>query len=72
MSAAPSSDSTSIPRKKTFENSSKILRGIQRSDQKLWPFRTGILVSSDETSASPSSDYKSTPRKKRPDTTINI
>jgi hypothetical protein len=36
---------------------------IQRSDQKLWPFRKGTLVSSDGTSASPSSDSTSTPRK---------
>ena len=36
---------------------------IQRSDQKVWPLRTGILVSSDETSSSPSGDSTSTPRK---------
>jgi len=36
---------------------------IQRSDQKLWPFRTGTLVSSDDTSASSSSDSTSTTRK---------
>ena len=35
----------------------------QRSDQKLWPFRTGTPVSSDETSSSPSGDSTSTPRK---------
>jgi hypothetical protein len=39
------------------------LREIQRSDQKLWPFRTGTLVAGDDTSASPSSDSTSTPRK---------
>jgi hypothetical protein len=39
------------------------LRAIQRSDQKLRPFRTGTLVSSAETSASPSSDSTSTLRK---------
>jgi hypothetical protein len=39
------------------------LREIKRSDQKLWPFRTGTLVSSDETSSSPSGDSTSTPRK---------
>jgi len=39
------------------------LRAIQRSVQKLWPFRTGTLVSSAETSASPSSDCTSTTRK---------
>jgi hypothetical protein len=36
---------------------------IQRSDQKLGPFRIGTLVWSYETSASPSSDSTSTPRK---------
>jgi hypothetical protein len=35
-SASPSSDSTSTPRKTTSGNSCKILREIQRSDQKLW------------------------------------
>ena len=40
------------------------MRAIQRSDQKLWPFRTGTLVSSDDTSASPSSNSTSTPRKR--------
>jgi hypothetical protein len=39
------------------------LREIQRSDQKVWPFRTVTMVSSDETSSSPSSDSTSTPRK---------
>jgi hypothetical protein len=38
------------------------LKMIQRSDQKLWPFRTCTL-SSDETSPSPSGDSTSTPRK---------
>jgi len=39
------------------------LRAIQRSDQKLWPFRTGTLVARDDSSASRSSDSTSTPRK---------
>jgi len=39
------------------------LREIQRSDQKLWRFRTGTLVAGDDTCASPSSDSISTPRK---------
>ena len=39
------------------------MREIQRSDQKLGPFRTGTLVWSDETSASPSTDSTSTLRK---------
>jgi hypothetical protein len=43
--------------------SSKYLMEIQRSDQMLCPFRTGSLVSSDDTSASPSSDSTCTPRK---------
>jgi hypothetical protein len=37
-SASPSSDSTSTPRKTASGNSCKILREIQRSDQKLWLF----------------------------------
>jgi hypothetical protein len=36
---------------------------IQRSDQKLCPFRTGIVVSSEDTSASSSIDSTSTPKK---------
>jgi len=39
------------------------LRAIQRSDKKLWPFRTGTLVSSDQTSDSPSGDSISSTRK---------
>jgi hypothetical protein len=39
------------------------LRVIKWLDQKLWPFRTGILVWSDETSTSLSSDSTSTPWK---------
>ena len=50
-------------RKTASGNSSKILRVIQRSDQKLWRLRTGTLVSSDETSSSPRGDSTSTPRK---------
>jgi len=57
------SDSTSTPRKTESGNSCKRLREIPRSYQKLWPFRTGTLVSSDETSSSPSSDSTSSPRK---------
>jgi len=62
-SASPSFDSTSNPWKPASGNSSAILRVIQRSDQKLGPFRTGTLVWSDETSASPSGVSTSTPRK---------
>jgi hypothetical protein len=40
-SALPSSDSTSTTRKTASGNSCKNLREIQRSDQKLWPLRTG-------------------------------
>jgi len=58
-----SSDSTSTPRKTPSGNSCKILREIQRSNQKLWPFRTGALVAGADTSASPRSDSTSTPRK---------
>jgi hypothetical protein len=39
------------------------LRAIQRSDQKLWPFRTGTLVLTVETSGSPSCDSTSSTRK---------
>jgi len=41
--------------------SSKYLMEIQWSDQKLWPFQTDTLVSSDDTSASSSGDSTSTP-----------
>jgi hypothetical protein len=60
--ASPSSDSTSTPRKTASGNSYKNLRAIQLSDQKFWPFRTGTLVSRDET-FSTISDSTSTPRK---------
>jgi hypothetical protein len=62
-SASPSSDSTSTPWKTASGNSCKILREIQRWDQKLWPFPTGTLVVGDDTSASPSRDSTSNPRK---------
>jgi len=54
--------STSTPRKTASRKSYKILRVIQRSDQKLCSFRSSTLVSSDETYTSPSSDSTSTPR----------
>jgi len=50
------------PRTKASGNSCKNLKEIKRSDQKLWPFRTGTLFWSNETSASPSGDSTSTPR----------
>jgi hypothetical protein len=62
-STSSRSDSTSTPRKKVSGNSCKNLMAIKRSDQKLWPFRTGNLVCSEETSASPSGVSISTPRK---------
>jgi hypothetical protein len=40
----------------------KSLSEIQWSGPKLWPFRTGTPVWSDDTSASPSWDSTSTPR----------
>ena len=40
-------------------NSCKYLSVIQRSDQKLWPFRTVILMWRDQTFTSPSSDSTS-------------
>ena len=39
-SSSPSFDSSSTPCKRAFGKSSKSLTAIQRSDQKLWPFRT--------------------------------
>jgi hypothetical protein len=41
----------------------KFWRVIQRSDQKLWPFRMGTMVWNDKTSASTSSNSTSTPTK---------
>jgi hypothetical protein len=49
-SSSPSGDSTSTSRKTASRNSCKKLREIQWSDQKLWPFRAVLMVSSDETS----------------------
>jgi len=46
------------------ENSSKSLTAIQRSDQKLWPFRTVTQAWRDQTSSSPSIDSSSTPCKR--------
>jgi len=45
-------------------NSSKSLIVIQRSDRKLWPFRTVHQVWLDHTSSSPSIDSSSTPWKR--------
>jgi hypothetical protein len=41
-SSSTSIDSSFIPRKSAFGNSSKILIAIQRSDRKLWPFEPSI------------------------------
>jgi hypothetical protein len=41
---SPSSDSTTTPRKMTYDNSYKNLSAVQRSDQKLWPFLAVIIV----------------------------
>ena len=49
---------------RTSSNSSKSLIAIQRSDQKLWPFRTVTLAWRDQTSSSPSIDSSSTPCKR--------
>jgi hypothetical protein len=49
-STYPIFDSTSTPRKTASGTSCKDLRAIQRSDQKLWPFQTRTLISSDVTS----------------------
>jgi len=62
-SSSPSGYSPSTSRKTASRNSYKKLREIQRSDQKLWPFRTVTMVSSDEPSSSPSGDSTSTSRK---------
>jgi hypothetical protein len=40
------------------------LTAIQRSDQKLWPFRTVTQAWSDQPSSSPSIDSSSTPWKR--------
>jgi hypothetical protein len=45
-------------------NSIKSLIAIQRSNQKLWPFRTVTLAWRDQTSSSPSIDSTSTPWKR--------
>jgi hypothetical protein len=45
---------------------------IQRSDQKLRPFRFGNLVSRAETSASASIDSTSTKGKRRPETLVKF
>jgi len=44
-----------------FQKSSKSLIAIQRSDQKLWPFRTVTQAWRGQTSSSPSIDSSSTP-----------
>jgi hypothetical protein len=71
-SASPSSDSASTARETASGNSCKNLRAIQRSNQKLRPFRTCTLVSSSETSASPSRDSTSTARKTVSETPVKI
>jgi len=48
---------------RTSGNSSKSLIAIQRSDQKLWPFRTVTQAWRDQTSSSPSIDSSSPPCK---------
>jgi hypothetical protein len=63
-SASRCVDSTSIPLKGASRNSCKILIAIQRSDQKLWPFRIVTLALLDHTSASPCVDSTSIPLKK--------
>ena len=50
-------------KEKASANSLENFRVIQRSDQKLWLFRTGILVWSDETSGTSRCDSTCTPRK---------
>ena len=46
---------------KGIRNASKSLTAIQRSDQKLWPFRTIIQAWRDQTSSTQSVDSSSTP-----------
>ena len=60
-SSSPSIDSSSTPCQRTSENSSNSLTAIQRSDQKLWPFRTVSQTWRDQTSSSPSIHSSSTP-----------
>ena len=59
-SSSPSIDSSSTPCQRTSGNSSKSLTAVQRSDQKLWLFRTVIQAWRDQTSSSPSIDSSST------------
>ena len=51
---------SSTPCKRASGNSSMSFTGIQRSNQKLWPFRTVSLAWRDQTSSSPSIDSSST------------
>jgi len=67
-----SSDSTSTPRKTTSGNFCKNLRAIQRSDQKLWPFRTRTLVWSAETSIHRVAIPHLFQEKRRPKTLVKI
>jgi hypothetical protein len=59
-SLSPSIDSSSTPCKRASGNSSKSLTWIQRSNQKLWPFRTVSQAWHDQTSSSPSIDSSPT------------
>jgi len=63
-SSSPSIDSSSTPWKRASGNSSKRLIAIQRSDRKLWPFRTVHPAWLDQTSSSPSIDSLPTPWKR--------
>ena len=63
-SSSQSVDSSSTPCQRTSGNSSNSLTAIQRSDQKLWSFRTVIQAWRDNTSSSPSIHSSSTPWKR--------
>jgi hypothetical protein len=63
-SSSPSIDSSSTPCQRTSGNSSNSLTAIQRSEQKLWPFRTVTQAWCVQTPSSTSIDSSSTPRKR--------
>jgi len=63
-SSSRSNDPSSTPWKRASGNSSKSLIAIQRSDRKLWPFRTVAQARRDQTSSSPRIDALSAPWKR--------
>jgi len=64
--------SPSTPCKRASGNSSNSLTAIQRSDQKLWPFRTVTQAWRDQTSSSPSIDRHPLHAKGHPETPVRV